>query len=159
MIKNVVLDLDETLVHSEIYNGSIRPGLRYHFFENYIIYERPHLDRFIFTLATRYRLSVWTAAHKAYAAFILKVISGYLPPRTSFLVFMHSEHCSVSKRDYGVLKHLNLLFSYKAGFTKANTVLLDDNPGVLVQPNRVLQVYPFTGDFRDDDLLLILDLF
>jgi len=69
---NVVLDLDETLIHAEHKYVNCDKETPFCQFENYNIFKRPHLDVFLQTVFTTYDVYIWTAAYKSYAKFILK---------------------------------------------------------------------------------------
>lgn len=161
MITNVVLDLDHTLIRSvtnsedDLNTGSLKS----HTFSNYVIYERPFLKDFIQTLSEKYYLSIWTAASKPYGEFIIKqIIQPYMKPNSEIVLFLHDEHCSLSESVTGILKHLDLLYElsnkygFKPTFTRDNTVIVDDNEGILAQNNNVILIEPFEFDSHDEEL-------
>jgi hypothetical protein len=97
---------------------------------NYIVFERPGLQKFLAYIFDNFDVSVWTAASKDYAMFIIeKIILGNHQNRKLHYV-LFSYHCDISekKSKNKCTKDLSLLWSfYKiARFNKDNTVILDD---------------------------------
>lgn len=154
-IKNVVLDLDETLISSieiselnsdpklfEKYKERVNLFKHYRMDDDFIITERPGLQEFLDFLFENYKVSVWTAASKDYALFIVKNIILCKPGR-KLEVQMYSEHCDSSKQKTGCPKQLNQLWSY-ADFNPNDTLIIDDNKHVInKQSNMVIAVKPF----------------
>jgi len=68
---NVVLDLDETLVHTVHKSVSYPIHEPFMKFEDFNIYKRPHVDHFLEVVFKRYNVFVWTAAYKSYANEVL----------------------------------------------------------------------------------------
>ena len=86
--KHIVLDLDQTLIAAETpadfakFSSEIQKQ-KEHFAENntvykmdddFIVFERPHLQEFLTYIFENFIVSVWTAASKNYAIFIIKNI-------------------------------------------------------------------------------------
>ena len=79
--KLLILDLDETLIHSTEKQLQCPGDLK---IEEYNVYKRPGVDEFIFTCATWFNLAVWTAASRSYASEIIEFIF----PKSVELKFM-----------------------------------------------------------------------
>ncbi len=165
MKKLLVLDLDETLIHSvyspidgKIPDFSISNG-------DIVTYKRPHLDKFIKYAKENFNLAVWTSASEDYALEISESIFGDV----SCLDFLWARsRCTVSSQSYNsfdiysynqpyqiYIKNLNKLF--KRGYNKAHTLILDDSPEK-VQKNygNWIPIKEFKG--KDDcDLLFLID--
>ena len=156
MTLNVVLDLDSTLISSisdeeehEMSDHDMKYRLKQFYWINmgnyYKVFERPGLQEFLTYLFKHYRVSVWTAASKAYALFIIKHIILRDPKRKLFL-FLFSHHCRISRHDAGGSKDLSLLWKdFKIpGMTPYNTVIVDDLKSVCdIQPDKCILVKPF----------------
>jgi TFIIF-interacting CTD phosphatase-like protein len=78
---NFILDLDQTIISGEpVEEYSIEKNkkkaskFRFETMENYyIIFERPGLQQFLTFLFKNFNVSIWTAASKDYALFIIKI--------------------------------------------------------------------------------------
>lgn len=156
MIQNIVLDLDHTLIVSftkaQLRNRDVDSSLRYHVFSPYIIFERPRLQHFLVELSKLYDISVWTAASEDYGEFIVRtIIEPYIGKKIK--LYYHYDHCVKSMSKKSILKHLDELHALRRkGYTRANTVLVDDNPDVLVQNNYVFHISQFNLDPDDREL-------
>lgn len=97
----------------------------------YIVFERPGLQKFLDFLFENFNVSIWTAASKDYALFIIEHIilanRENKPQRKLDWIFF-SYHCDISKRIKKGTKDLSVIWEdYKLdGFSKYNTVILDD---------------------------------
>ena len=93
MIKNIILDLDNTLVSSIKTNESNKESImllkkqadkeniiKYYDLYNdqkkliYVVFTRPNLDTFLDYIFSKYNVSIWTAGTRCYASFIIKNI-------------------------------------------------------------------------------------
>lgn len=153
---HIFLDLDQTLISAE-------PAEEYDFKKNegkakkfkshdmdkmYIVFERPGLQEFLDYLFKNFDVSIWTAATKDYALFIIdKIIS---PPskrntrKINFIFF--SYHCGYSSKNVDNIKKLSLLWELYGfnQFQKDNTFILDDNTDVCKgQEDNCILVKPF----------------
>lgn len=153
---NVILDLDQTLISA--YLGETEfpfndkgiehrvSKFRLHNLDNeYLIFERPHLQEFLDWLFANYNVSVWTAASKDYALFIIKNIILTNPDRhLDFILF--SYHCDISESIYRYHKQLYLIsdiFNVE-GYRMDNTLIIDDHDKVFeCQPANCIHIVPF----------------
>jgi TFIIF-interacting CTD phosphatase-like protein len=132
----VVLDLDETIINAnekDLFNFKKNTDkmekFTYHDMDGYyIVFERPGLQEFLDYLFKNYIVSVWTAATKDYAIFVVKnILKPSKDRKLDFLLFSnHCEYCK-DKRNGG-MKDLNLLWEdfNMDGYTRENTVIIDD---------------------------------
>lgn len=155
-----LLDLDQTLISAE-------PSEEYDFRKNkekaklfkhhdmdgyYIVFERPGLQDFLSFLFTNFEVSIWTAATKDYALFVIdKIILEGHPERKINYVFF-SYHCDISK-DYGKgTKDIDFLSNYFCiqHFSLKNSIILDDYDEVYeTQPQNCIIAAPF--EFTDEN--------
>ncbi len=165
---HVILDLDETLINTatpdEIKSYAMSPAKTKHFKKHdmdgyYIVFERPHLQEFLDWLFQNFKVSVWTAATKEYALFIVDKIILSKPERKLEYVFF-SYHCSMSKKLGKGTKDLSLLWDkYKIeGFASPYTVIIDDYKDHVhkIQPDRCIIAVPFdvhNENSEDDEYL------
>ena len=169
-MNNVILDLDNTLISAEAIEefpfeqeGIKDKAIKFiiHNMENYyIIFERPFCQEFLTWLFENYNVSVWTAASKDYALFVIdKIILTNKKRKLNHILF--SYHCSLSKKLYnGDPKNLKLIFDiFKIhNYNNKNSIIIDDldlvyNP----QPNNAINIKEFNildSDSPDDTELV-----
>jgi hypothetical protein len=135
--KNVFLDLDNTLLSAEALedfpfeqDGIKDKAIQFAIHDMdgyYIIFERPLVQEFLDWLFENYNVSVWTAASKDYALFIVEHILLKKPGRKLDWI-LSSYHCDISKKKYSKSKQLKLVFDqFKfKGFNCYNTIIIDD---------------------------------
>ena len=94
---NIVLDLDQTLISSEDLKDFVPDQKKMSHFKHakmdnsYITFERPHLQEFLDFLFKNYNVSIWTAATKNYALFIINKFIRKRGRNIDFIFF--SYHC------------------------------------------------------------------
>ena len=139
---HIFLDLDSTIINSltpdeiKLCNDNNFYPLdifKYHkyYFKNkleFYIFERPHLQSFLDFLFKHFNVSVFTAAQKDYATFIVDNIIEINPNRR-LTYFFYSYHSDITYNYMRGLKDLNILWSiYDLDDVKpCNTIILDDN--------------------------------
>lgn len=164
---NVVLDLDQTLISAESsdeydFKGNMSKAKKFEFHDMdgyYVVFERPGLQEFLDYLFDNFNVSIWTAASKDYALYIIDniIIQGKSDRKLDWAFF--SYHCDISKREKDASKSLEMFWDkYKMqGYTKDNTIIVDDHPEVYeTQPDNCVKaaVFEFThDDSHEDDYL------
>jgi TFIIF-interacting CTD phosphatase-like protein len=164
---NVLLDLDQTLISAEetrTYdlekNGTKSKKFKYHNMEDYyVVFERPGVQPFLDFLFKNFNVSVWTAASKDYAIYVIDkiVLAGKSERKLDYIFF--SYHCDVSSDLKKGSKDLSVLWDiYKIpGYTPDNTIIIDDYDEVCnTQTNNCIPAPPFeytSKDSPDDDYL------
>lgn len=166
--QNVILDLDETLLHSisseEMKELSDDQVESIYNFENhnmddyYTVVERPGLQKFLDYLFENYNVSIWTAASKDYALFVVdKIILQKNDRKLDWIMF--SYHCDISKKEKKGSKDLEMLWDVyeMEGYSKSNTIIIDDHPNVYeLQKDNCIYISPFDIDektFSKDKVL------
>lgn len=163
---NILLDLDQTCISAESLDGK-RPEFDFQNKEHtekakkfsyknmddyYIIFERPGLQEFLDYLFKNFNVSVWTAASKDYALFIIdKIIIGNHKDRKLDWIFF-SYHCKISEKKTDHSKSLSLLGNLYnfSDYNMNNTVILDDNDEVYFsQPQNCIISPPF--EFKEEN--------
>jgi TFIIF-interacting CTD phosphatase-like protein len=137
--KNVLLDLDETIISAisidkfdeQTYKDKMKLFKHYDMDGYYYVFERPGLEEFLDYVFKNFNVSVWTAASKDYALFIIEKIILVKPERKLDYIFF-SYHCDVSKKLNDGIKNLTTLWDiFKLpGYNANNTVIIDDNKDV-----------------------------
>lgn len=154
---NVFLDLDSTLICSLSMDGKdpeishmptqYQKLLKYHDMKNYYrIFERPGLQQFLTYLFDHYNVSVFTAADKDYAIFIVDriLIGGRKERKLEYLFYGY--HSGISENIFKSPKDLRLLWDVfqLPGHNKCNTIIVDDLPAVYkANPNNTVRAPPF----------------
>lgn len=164
---NIVLDLDNTIINSltprETKKISKRMSkFKYHYMDDvYVVFERPHLQEFLDFLFKNFRVSVWTAASKSYAIFIIDNIILTKPDRKlDFVLFSH--HCEISQNNLKCIKDLSMFWDILDPklYNKGNTFIVDDLDEVQIENDKNVFSAPVFNvldkDSDKDDYLLDL---
>lgn len=134
---NVFLDLDNTIINSlepeEIENLGVKSQKRLKLFQSepldddYVVFLRPKLQKFLDFLFKNFNVSVWTAGSKAYMTFIVDKIILIKPERKLDLV-LNDVHCDYATKNLGCIKNLSYLWKVAQlpGYYEWNTFLIDD---------------------------------
>lgn len=152
MIKNIILDLDNTLISSLKINESNKDSIDllkkqidqkniiqyYDLFNDqnkliYVVFTRPNLNTFLDYVFSKYNVSVWTAGTRCYASFVIKNI--FKGRKLDFIFFDY--HVNISNRIYKQPKNLNIFSEhfYLLSYTTDNTVIIDDSTKISDQEN------------------------
>lgn len=154
---NILLDLDNTLIssiakHEE--TSILKPRMKKFRWENmegyYKVFERPGLQNFLDFLFKNFNVSVWTAASKSYALFIIDefILKGHPERKLDYVLF--SYHCKKSKQLRGTQKALDILKDeFKLlDYNMDRTYIIDDHDEVhSSQPNNCIHIKAF--EFTD----------
>lgn len=150
--KTLVLDLDETLVHS-----CFDPVPKYDFIipveidgqmKDVYVQKRPFLDQFLSRVCPTFEVVVFTASLSKYADPVLDL----LDQTRSMRWRLFREDCSTHKGVF--VKDLNRL-----GRSLSQTVIIDNSPlSYVFQPGNAVPITGFFGDQTDRALLDILPI-
>lgn len=166
---NILLDLDNTLISSlaaEEERRSHKRRMSKFRWEDmsgyYKVFERPGLQPFLDYLFANFNVSVWTAASKIYALFIIDkfILQGHPERKLDYIFFSH--HCRQSRKKMNTQKKLDMIWSqFGIGYNKDATFIIDDHPEVFdSQPSRCIKIEPFEFTGRkshlDDNLQRVI---
>lgn len=155
---NIVFDLDNTLIYSiplqkypkkESYLHSMP-----HYFmdDDYVVFERPGLQKFLKWVFKHFNVMVWSAASPEYVEFIAKnILEKY---GRSLEYVLNSENCEDSQEIFGEnhIKNLKMLWDIHdlEGYGPYNTLIIDDLKMVCkVQPNNSINIKCFNVTKKD----------
>ena len=149
----VVLDLDETLVHSPHAALTDPPAFA---LGTYSVYVRPFLKVFLQEVFSKYLVAIWTAAGCEFAE---GVVANIVAPESP-LQFLWSAECCTQRFDRETREHFTvkkLRKIRKKGYDLARVLVIDDSPEKhMLNYGNLVQVVPFTGDSTDAELLRLL---
>jgi len=155
----VVLDMDETLIHT-VFTGCSEAEYRknkntpkYDFFLDtcggIAVHKRPGLHNFLKTLASNFEVVVFTAAAKEYADAVLDTID----PNQFISHRIYRDSCSTYK-GYNNVKDLQLL-----GRDLSRTVMIDNTLSTFLKtPDNGVLCSDFVFDRKDRELPLLTSL-
>lgn len=150
--KSLILDLDETLVHSQLHSNDycdIRLEIRV---DNYpavfYVSKRPHLDVFLRTVAQWYNVVIFTASLQKYADPLITVLDvNRVIKRRIF-----RQHCI--KRNGNFIKDITIVNP-----NLADVLIVDNSPAAYsMHPSNAIPIDTWYSDQSDEELLNLLPL-
>jgi TFIIF-interacting CTD phosphatase-like protein len=161
-MKNIFLDLDNTLISSEIIEtksiGHIKnkaANFECKNMDNYfLICARPYLQPFLDFLFKNFKVNIWTAASKDYAMFIIDEFILKKDPTRKIHLILYDYHCKISQKIFKTPKKLEVLWSkwklYEYDYS--NTIIIDDLERVCEsQPSNCINIKPFNFLTSEND--------
>uniref|UniRef100_A0A6A7G6E5 Nuclear LIM factor interactor-interacting protein spore-specific form n=1 Tax=Hirondellea gigas TaxID=1518452 RepID=A0A6A7G6E5_9CRUS len=142
----LVLDLDETLVHSsfqesEYADFTIRVELEGTVHEVFVV-KRPGVDEFLYKACQKWEIILFTASLSVYAEPLIKI----LDPHGCISAVLYREACVPFYGTY--VKDLS-----KLGRIMSRTVLIDNSPhSYIFQPRNSVEISSFYEDSEDREL-------
>ncbi|XP_048857420.1 LOW QUALITY PROTEIN: CTD nuclear envelope phosphatase 1A-like [Brienomyrus brachyistius] len=159
--KILVLDLDETLIHSHhdgVLRPSVRPGTPPDFIlkvvidkhpVRFFVHKRPHVDFFLEVVSQWYELVVFTASMEIYGS----AVADRLDNNRSILKRRYyRQHCTLDLGSY--IKDLSVVHS-----DLSSIVILDNSPGAYRgHPDNAIPIKSWFSDPSDTALLNLLPM-
>lgn len=150
--KLLILDIDETLLHSTYEDLGRAPELNYKIRN---VYLRPHLKEFMEFAFAHFDVAIWTASKEEYAHLLLEQL-GYKDQMT----FIYSRNkCIEREVDTGIVtathwvKDLTKIEDYNL----EDIVFIDDTPLYIHPIENAVLIPEFRGDLEDTELLKMMD--
>ena len=161
--KLLLIDLDETLIHSEFRNkknykeldlftktSKCRSRTFSYSDENYIYYMdvffRPHLKKFLSEVSKYFELAIFTAATKGYADTILD----FIDPNNKYFKFRLYRDACIPIQERLYIKDLRIIKDYDP----MNVVLMDNSLySFMNQPSNGMLVNSFYTNHKDTQLI------
>jgi RNA polymerase II subunit A small phosphatase-like protein len=151
--KLLILDLDETLVHS-VEKPLERPS-DFRAYE-YEVYKRPGVEEFLSVCAAMFEMAVWTSSGSKYAH---EVIEHIFPKSVQLKFIFTGERCTRCW-DYEVgspyyIKNLKKV--KRKGYSLEKVLIIDDTPEKLSRNyGNLIRVQEYHGTVDDEELSLLL---
>ena len=149
--KLLVLDLDETLIHTVSTDEQLprAPDKLFYFNgqgRSYPVYKRPGVERFLMSVASQFEVAVWTAGTRNYAEPILN----WLDPYGFITTRLYRDSCT-ELEDGSYVKDLS-----KLNRLLSEIIIVDNNPySFEFQPDNGIQCSDFYFDECDTELIRI----
>ncbi|KAE8728744.1 putative Haloacid dehalogenase-like hydrolase superfamily protein [Hibiscus syriacus] len=154
-MKTIVLDLDETLVHSvpgpppKMYDFMFKPNI-FGLEMNFYVLKRPGVDEFLEAISKKYEVVVFTAGLEPYASLLLDV----LDPKGLISHRLYRDSCKQIGRGR-FIKDLSTM-----GRDLGKVVIVDDNPkSYSLQPANGIPIKRFEYDIEDTELKKLTQFF
>ena len=167
---NILLDLDQTIIASEYldkfdkskYKSALTTYRHVKLGDEFIIFERPHLQEFLDFLFANFNVSVWTAASRDYGLFIVENFI-LTKPNINIDFFFYSYHTNMAIKESKKIKDLSMLWRvFKLSqYNAKNTFIIDDNELVYeAQPGNTIRIAEFNYEnpIKDNELPRIKQL-
>lgn len=159
---NIVLDLDETLIHTiqitQKYSAVLAMKTDFNFKidgQFYWVLKRPGLDLFLDFLFKYFQVGIWTAADKGYAKEICKKILTY--DQLKKIRFIYSRNfCHLDRELVMFTKPLAKIFEIYPDFNPHNTLMLDNTANVMrYNPQNAVYIPDYINQVNDDVLYVL----
>lgn len=150
--KSLILDLDETLVHSQFKPNAccdLRMEIRVdHYTAIFYVSKRPHLDVFLRTVAQWYNVVIFTASIQKYADPLISVLDVHRVVKRRIF----RQHCI--KRNGNFVKDITIVNP-----NLADVLIVDNSPAAYsMHPSNAIPIDTWYDDQNDDQLLNLLPL-
>ncbi|XP_019058886.1 PREDICTED: probable C-terminal domain small phosphatase [Tarenaya hassleriana] len=153
--RTIVLDLDETLVHSTMQPPRVKTDFMVRVkIEGTVIpmfvVKRPGVDEFLERISENYKVVVFTAGITDYASQVLDK----LDKKHIISQRLYRDSCKEMNGKY--VKDLSLVEGKELG----NVLIVDDNPSsFMLHPENGVPIKPFVDDMNDRELMKLADFF
>jgi RNA polymerase II subunit A small phosphatase-like protein len=158
----IILDLDETLIHTESvpkeYEGQYDFDFKFKGIGQSLYYtkKRPYLKQFLDYIFENFDVAVWTAAGVDYAK---EVLNGLEINEEKLKFFYTKDNCTIKLNydysDYYGIKNLNKL--KKRGIDLDRVLIIDDKVETAINNyGNLIHIKPFTDDKNDTELLKLI---
>lgn len=168
--KTLVVDLDETLIHSISRGTTHSNSSQAHIVEVkfstsgistlYYVYKRPHCDHFLSKVCKWYDIVIFTASMKEYADPVIDWLESSFPGKFSKRLYRND--CTL-RDGVGYIKDLSVVYGgtkNAISVDKLNdTIIIDNSPiSYAMQVDNAIQVEGWISDPTDADLLNLIPL-
>ncbi len=150
----LILDLDETLIHSATKRLKHKEAFM---LGQYFVYTRPYLSWFLAEASNLFRIGIWSAADEEYVSDMVEQI---LPKDIELEIMWGQSWCThklnSETNTYVYEKNINKLA--KLNFKLEEIIFVDDSLyNAKVNKENAIVIKPFYGDQNDQELKTLLD--
>lgn len=149
----IILDLDETLIHSTENELGDKCDFRV---GRYYTYKRPNVEKLLSDCMKTFNIAVWSSATELYTESVVQNIF----PEVDKLCFIWSRNKCTYRVDLESDEFIwikNLKKVKKMGFDLDKVVVVDDSPEkLLFNYGNLLRVDPFYGNKNDNELIYLM---
>lgn len=168
--KTLVVDLDETLIHSISRGTTHNNSSQAHIVEVklstsgistlYYVYKRPHCDHFLSKVSKWYDIVIFTASMKEYADPVIDWLESTFPGK--FSKRLYRSDCTL-RDGVGYIKDLNVVHAEIKNSLSVDrlneTIIIDNSPiSYAMQVDNAIQVEGWISDPTDANLLNLIPL-
>jgi len=152
-MKNLlILDIDETLIHSTFEKLKTEPDFHY---KTRGVYVRPKLFEFMEYCFNNFEVGIWTSSKSDYAKFILK----HLFNIKKFKFIWTRSKCEiqyVSNGFYDEIRYVKNLNNI-SGYSLKSIIMIDDTPQNITPLKNVIPILEYRGNEKDNELVNIIE--
>ena len=150
----LILDLDETLIHS----SSVELGRPADFnICGFNVYKRPYLDEFLTKVFNLYRVAIWSTGSDDY---VTEIANAILPSGMRYEFIWGRSRCTakkLSEEEYfygGVIEYTKPIKKLrKKGYRRERILIVDDSPQKVTDNyGNAIYIDEYLGDSKDLDL-------
>lgn len=168
--KTLVIDLDETLIHSISRGTTHNNPSQAHIVEVkfstsgistlYYVYKRPYCDQFLKKISKWYNIIIFTASMREYADPVIDWLESSFPGK--FMKRLYRNDCTL-RDGVGYIKDLSIIYGGRknsVSVDRLNEVIIIDNSPIsyAMQVDNAIQVEGWISDPTDADLLNLIPL-
>lgn len=168
--KTLILDLDETLIHSNHDGGVMRGVHKSNYTPDFVlrvtmerhnvkffVNKRPHVDYFLSVVSKWYDLVIYTASMEVYGRAVAEAIERK-NGRSLFRTCYFRQHCKCGPAFPGYTKDLAMV-SEDAKSDLSSVLIMDNSPSAYREyPHNAIPVNSWFSDPSDKELLALLPL-
>lgn len=164
--KTLVIDLDETLIHSNSRGTTHVNSSQAHIIEVrfsisnvstlYYVYKRPFCDLFLAKVSKWYDIIIFTASMKEYADPVIDWLEVSFPGK--FLKRLYRDDCTL-REGVGYIKDLRVISQYLLTDDLNDIIIIDNSPvSYAMNVDNAIQVEGWISDPTDTDLLNLIPI-
>jgi carboxy-terminal domain RNA polymerase II polypeptide A small phosphatase len=149
----LILDLDETLVHST--EDQLERDADFHL-EQYFVYKRPGVEKFLVQCSRLFDIAVWTSSSSDYASEVVRMVF----PSDIKLNFLFAQERCVFRFNHDILTSQTIKPLTKVkrkGYSIKKIIIIDDLIETF-QKNygNAILVQPYRGEVEDTELSMLI---
>lgn len=151
--KLLILDLDETLIHATSTPLNLKPDF---VFDQYQVYKRPYLMKFIESASNDFDLAIWSSATDVYVQTIVELLE---LEHIDFKFIWGRSKCTI-KRNLELDRYVyekRLKKVKKLGYSLEHILIVDNSPEKISENyGNAIYIQSFEGNPNDQELQKLL---